>query len=117
VLQTLVVEPDLGLAWVTVPPDALARHQVTADDLDGIVEFPRSVAGVRLALLFRQLANGRTKVSFRSIGNVDAAALAHEFAGGGHTKAAGASLEQGLAAAQEAVLGAARRYLRSIGPA
>lgn len=117
VLQTLVVEPDLGLAWVTVPPDALGRHQVTADDLDGIVEFPRSVAGVRLALLFRQLANGRTKVSFRSLGNVDAAALAHEFAGGGHTKAAGASLEQGLAAAQEAVLGAARRYLRSIGPA
>ncbi|HXQ28329.1 MAG TPA: bifunctional oligoribonuclease/PAP phosphatase NrnA [Gemmatimonadales bacterium] len=117
VLQTLVVEPDLGLAWVTVPPDALARHGASADDLDGIVEFPRSVASVRLALLFRQLANGKTKVSFRSIGNVDAAALAHEFGGGGHRKAAGASLERALPAAQEEVLAAARAYLRTLGPA
>src|SRR2546427_12997758 len=112
VLQPLVVEPDVGLAWVTVPPDALARHGATPDDLDGIVEFPRSIAGVRLALLFRQLANGRIKVSFRSLGNVDSAALAHEFAGGGHRKAAGASLEGSLATVQQRVLDAARRHLR-----
>src|SRR5438128_671608 len=49
VLETLVVEPAHGLAWVTVPPDALQRHRATADDLDGIVEYPRSIAGVRLA--------------------------------------------------------------------
>jgi len=113
VLQTLVVEPEVGLAWVTVPPDALARHGATPDDLDGIVEFPRSIAGVRLALLFRQLANGRIKVSFRSLGNVDAAELAHEFAGGGHRKAAGASVEGSLAAVQQRVLDAARRQLRT----
>src|SRR2546429_865647 len=91
VLQTLVVEPDVGLAWVTVPPDALQRHGATADDLDGIVEFPRSIAGVRLALLFRQLANGKVKVSFRSLGDVDVAELAGRLGGGGHRQAAGAS--------------------------
>jgi len=112
VLQTLVVEPDLGLAWVTVPPDALARHHTTADDLDGIVEYPRQIAGVRLALLFRQLANGRIKVSFRSMGNVDAAEIAQGFGGGGHRKAAGASAEGALADVQQQVLEAARRYLR-----
>jgi bifunctional oligoribonuclease and PAP phosphatase NrnA len=112
VLQTLVVEPDVGLAWVTVPPDALARHDATPDDLDGIVEYPRSIAGVRLALLFRQIANGRIKVSFRSLGSVDVAELAHQFGGGGHTKAAGASLEGSMAAVQERVLAAARAYLR-----
>ncbi len=112
VLQTLVVEPDVGLAWVTVPPDALARHGATPDDLDGIVEFPRSIAGVRLALLFRQLANGRIKVSFRSLGNVDAAELAHAFAGGGHRKAAGASVDGSMADVQRSVLEAARAYLR-----
>jgi phosphoesterase RecJ-like protein len=113
VLGTLVVEPEIGLAWVTVPPDALARHGATADDLDGIVEFPRSVAGVRLALLFRQLANGKAKVSFRSLGNVDAAELAHQFGGGGHRKAAGASIEGSLASVQERVLTAARAYLQT----
>ncbi len=110
VLQTLVVEP-LGLAWVTVPPGALERHGATADDLDGIVEHARSIAGVRLALLFRQIANGRTKVSFRSMGNVDAAALAQTFGGGGHHKAAGASLEGPIADVQARVLAAARKSL------
>jgi len=61
VLQTLVVEDDVGLAWVTVAPGALERYNATPDDLDGIVEFPRSIAGVRMALLFRQIANGRIK--------------------------------------------------------
>lgn len=112
VLATLVVERDAGLAWVTVPPDALRRHHATADDLDGIVEYPRSIAGVHLALLFRQIANGRVKVSFRSLGDVDVAELARRFQGGGHQKAAGASLAASLAEAQEQVLAAAREYLR-----
>jgi len=113
VLQTLVVEPDVGLAWVSVPPDALRRHEVTPDDLDGIVEFPRSIAGVRLALLFRHIGNGRIKVSFRSMGEVDVAELAHQFGGGGHHRAAGASLPGSMADVEEKVLTAARRFLRN----
>ena len=115
VLQTLVVEPEVGLAWVTVPPDALDRHGATADDLDGIVEFPRSIAGVRLALLFRQIANGRIKVSFRSMGAVDVADLAHQFGGGGHKKAAGASFEGSMAEVETKVLAASRIYLKEHG--
>jgi phosphoesterase RecJ-like protein len=115
VLQTLVVEPGIGLAWVTVPPGALDRHRATADDLDGIVEHARSIAGIRLALLFRQIANGRIKVSFRSMGSVDAAALAQTFGGGGHHKAAGASLEGPIADVQGQVLAAARRHLNGGG--
>src|SRR5881396_1140634 len=114
-LQTLVVEPDVGLAWVSVPADALRRHDVTADDLDGIVEFPRSIAGVRLALLFRHIGNGRIKVSFRSMGAVDVAALAHQFGGGGHLRAAGASLPGTMADVEEQVLNAARRFLTNGG--
>jgi len=114
VLHTLVVEPQ-GIAWVTVPPGALERHGATPDDLDGIVEHARSIAGVRLALLFRQIANGRTKVSFRSMGNVDSAALAQAFGGGGHHKAAGASLEGPIADVQALVLAAARKHLNGGG--
>jgi phosphoesterase RecJ-like protein len=55
-LQTLVVEPDHGLAWVTVPPGSLERLGATPDDLDGIVEVARSIIGVRMALLFREIA-------------------------------------------------------------
>jgi len=111
VLDTLVVEPDRGLAWVTVPPGALARHHVEAEDLEGLVEFPRSIQGVRLALLFRQLANGRIKVSFRSVGDVDVSKLAARFDGGGHRRAAGASLEGSLADTQAKVLATAREFI------
>jgi phosphoesterase RecJ-like protein len=89
----------------------LKRHAVTADDLDGIVEFPRSIAGVRMALLFRHIANGRVKVSFRSMGEVDVAALANQFGGGGHHRAAGASIDGTMADVEAKVLGAARIFL------
>lgn len=111
VLETLVVESERGLSWVTVPPGALERHGVDAEELDGVVEFPRSIKGMRLALLFRQIANGRIKVSFRSVGDVDVARLAAQFGGGGHKKAAGASLVGSLAEVQAKVLGVARNLL------
>jgi phosphoesterase RecJ-like protein len=111
VLQTLVIEDSIGLAWVTVPPGALQRHQVESDDLDGAVEHARSVRGVRMALLFREMSGGRVKVSFRSVGDVDVAELAKKFGGGGHTKAAGVAIAGELATVQGSVLEAARAWL------
>ena len=115
VTNTLVVEPELGLAWVTVPPGALERYGLDAEHREGVVELPRSIEGVRLALLFRGLANGRIKVSFRSMGSVDVAALAQQFGGGGHKRAAGASLEGSLNEVQERVLEIARTTLEETG--
>jgi len=112
VLQTLVVEDDIGLAWVTVPPGALERHGVDADDLDGVVEHARSVRGVRLALLFREMSGHRVKVSLRSVGTVDVAELAKRFGGGGHSRASGVAIAGSLAAVQAMVLEAARGFLR-----
>lgn len=113
-LQTLVVEADVGLAWVTVPPGAVERHKVTVDDLDGIVEFPRSIAGVRMAMLFREMSQGRVKVSLRSVGEVDVAGFAKPYGGGGHVHAAGVALEGSLADVQGRILEAARGYLQGI---
>lgn len=112
-LQTLVVEPQHGLAWVTVPPGAIERLGVSSDDLDGVVEFPRSIEGVRMALLFREAAQGRIKVSLRSVGNVDVAEFAKRFGGGGHRKAAGLSVVGSMVDVQGTVLEAAREYLAS----
>ncbi|HZD05380.1 MAG TPA: DHHA1 domain-containing protein, partial [Longimicrobiales bacterium] len=57
---------------------------------EGLVDFPRSVEGAEVGLLFRQTAQGDTKVSFRSNGPVDVNVLAREFGGGGHVRASGA---------------------------
>lgn len=108
VLQTLEVDAAAGLAWVQIAAGSMERHSLSSDDLDGYAEYPRSIAGTRLAMLFRDLGHGRVKVSFRSVGDVDANALAARFGGGGHLRAAGALVDGTLADVVARVLVAAR---------
>jgi phosphoesterase RecJ-like protein len=79
--------------------------------LDGIVEHPRSIAGTRLAIFFRDLGHGKVKVSFRSTGDVDVNRFARQFGGGGHARAAGALISGSLDDVRTRVLHAARVYL------
>jgi phosphoesterase RecJ-like protein len=48
-----------------------------------------AVDGVRIAILFREMADGRVKVSLRSKGELDVQRIAAEFGGGGHRNASG----------------------------
>jgi phosphoesterase RecJ-like protein len=113
VLSTLQVDEAVGLSWLSMGPDALEKHTVRAEDLDGIVEHARSIAGTRMALFFRDLGHGKVKVSFRSTGSTDVNAFAKQFGGGGHAKAAGALVSGGLGEVRDKVVEAARRALAS----
>jgi phosphoesterase RecJ-like protein len=115
-LATLDVDPSIGLAWIATDAGAMERHGVKGEDLDGIVEHPRSIAGTRLALFFRDLGHGKVKVSFRSTGDVDVNALARQFGGGGHAKASGALIPGTLDAVRERVVAAARTHLAGATP-
>ena len=110
-LDTLEVDMAHGMAWVKVHAGALERHGVSSEDLDGVVEHPRSVAGVRLAMLFRDLGHGKVKVSFRSLAGVNVNTLARAFGGGGHARASGALIAGTLAEVETRVLGEARHQL------
>jgi bifunctional oligoribonuclease and PAP phosphatase NrnA len=116
VLGTLEVDEAHGLSWLTMGPDALERHGVKAEDLDGIVELARSIAGTRMALFFRDLGHGKVKVSLRSVGGTDVNAFAKRFGGGGHAKASGAMLPGTLDQVRDLVVEAARAMLAG-GPA
>ncbi len=111
VLQTLGVDAAKGLAWLSLPAGRMEHHEVRQEDLDGIVEHARSIAGTRMALFFRDLGHGKVKVSFRSTGGVDVNAFAREFGGGGHAKASGALIAGTLDSVRERVLAAARAAL------
>ncbi len=113
-LDTLGVDADHGLAWVSVTNDAMERYGVSSDDLDGIVEHPRSIAGTRVALFFRDLGYGKVKVSFRSTGDVDVNALARQFGGGGHEKASGALVVGSLDDVRTKVVDAARAFVGKV---
>jgi phosphoesterase RecJ-like protein len=113
VLGTLQVDDTVGLSWLTMAADALQTHGVRSEDLDGIVEHARSIAGTRMALFFRDLGHGKVKVSFRSTGATDVNAFARQFGGGGHAKAAGALIAGGLGEVRDRVVEAARVALRA----
>lgn len=115
-LATLGVDPEHGISWISLASDTLRRYEVSSEDLDGIVEHPRSIAGTRVALFFRDLGHGKVKVSFRSTGDVDVNRLARMFGGGGHEKAAGALIPGTLDSVREEVLAATRAYLRGSAP-
>ena len=110
-LHTVGHDAAHGISWICVTADALERYDVSPEDLDGIVEHPRSIAGTRLALFFRDLGYGKVKVSFRSTGSVDVNRFAREFGGGGHAKASGALIPGTLEQVRERVVDAARGYV------
>ena len=111
VLVTLETDDAKGLAWVTIAAGALEKYDVSSEDLDGIAEYPRSVKGVRLAIMFRDLGHAKVKISFRSVRGVDANALAKQFGGGGHARASGALVSGTIEDVRARVLAAARRIL------
>lgn len=111
-LAELRVDPGGELAWMTVPTAAFQELDARADDIEGLVDYPRDIKGVEVGLLFRETIRGATKVSFRSNGGVDVNALATQFGGGGHIRASGALVERPMAEVRPEVLEAVRGALR-----
>jgi bifunctional oligoribonuclease and PAP phosphatase NrnA len=88
-LATLSVSERGDFASVTVSLDMYEKTGAGADLTDGFVNYPRSIHGVEVAILFREVSSGVFKVGFRSKGKVNVSALAAAFGGGGHHNAAG----------------------------
>ncbi|MEK9509270.1 bifunctional oligoribonuclease/PAP phosphatase NrnA [Gaopeijia maritima] len=109
-LSTLTTSEGVG--WMSVPPEAYDRLEAVGDDLEGLVDYPRSVEGVHVALLFRQTPRG-VKISFRSDGTVDVNALARDFGGGGHVRASGALVPGDLEEVRGRVVDATRAAVQA----
>ena len=67
-------------------------YKVVPKDLDGIVSQLRITKGVECAIFLYQTKTLEYKVSLRSNGKVDVAAIASYFGGGGHVRAAGCTM-------------------------
>lgn len=92
-LPTLEFIRDGQAASLVVTLDMYAKTGASAELTDGFVNYPRSVAGVEVAIFLRQLDERTFKVGFRSKGAVNVATLAQAFGGGGHHNAAGGTVE------------------------
>ena len=100
--------PDADLVWTYLTQADLAAAGVAASETDDLIEAIRSVREVDVAAVLKQQRDGRFKVSVRSRGDHDVAAVAAAHGGGGHRLAAGYTSEHGPAETIEVLAGALR---------
>lgn len=109
--NTKVVD-DGRIAYSSASFDEILDAGCTAADIDEQINVPRSLDGVCLAMLFSEGRKGKTRVNFRSSGEVTIVDLAKRFGGGGHSQAAGAILDLPLHEAMDRVVPAAIEHLQ-----
>lgn len=85
-----------AIASVTITRDQVVELGAEEEDTAEITTPMLALDGVRVAALYRELADGRVKVSLRSKGDLDVHRLATEFGGGGHRNASGIVMTGGL---------------------
>src|SRR5207244_10899980 len=93
------------LAWIWVTQEQMDRVGAKEEDCEGLVNYALSIGDVEVAAFFRELPDGRFRVSLRSKGELNVAAVAERFGGGGHECASGCSVGGPLSDAVARVLG------------
>jgi phosphoesterase RecJ-like protein len=95
-LTGLRLDSGGAIASVKISGQLIDSIQAENVDTSEITTALLAMDGVRVAVLFRELADGRIKVSLRSKGDLDVHMLATEFGGGGHRNASGIVMGGGL---------------------
>ena len=110
-LGALSSECDGQLVWTKMTKKMIKSSGVEFVDTDVMIDLIRAVNEVEVVVIFRELGERKTKVSFRSKHTMDVSKLASDFGGGGHVRAAGASLEEPIDTVIGDVISAASELL------
>jgi phosphoesterase RecJ-like protein len=93
------------LAWMYVTRNDMERCGAIDEDCEGLANWALGIAGVEVAVFFRELADRRRwRASLRSKGSINVAEIAERFGGGGHVCASGCALPGPLSVASERIL-------------
>ncbi|HEX6496263.1 MAG TPA: bifunctional oligoribonuclease/PAP phosphatase NrnA [Acidobacteriaceae bacterium] len=95
---------DGRVAWLWVTTSDMERTNAAEEDCEGIVNYAIGIAGVEVAVFLRELPDHRVRLSLRSKGAVNVAAVAESFGGGGHENASGCTMPGPMPAASDAIL-------------
>mgnify|MGYP003328139915 FL=1 len=86
--------------------DILKSSNSNIEHLGGFTDTVRSIKGVEVAIMLHEYSQYKTRLNFRSKGNVKIHKLAQRFGGGGHPFASGAMINQSIKIVREAVVSA-----------
>ncbi len=92
VLNTLQLALEGKVAWLVLSQEMLTRFPVENEETESFVNYARSIEGVEVGILFKELKPDEVKLSWRSSSAVDVSKLAANFGGGGHARAAGCTV-------------------------
>jgi bifunctional oligoribonuclease and PAP phosphatase NrnA len=81
------------LAWIWVTREQMERVGAKEEDCEGLVNYALSIQDVEVAAFFRELPEGRFRVSLRSKGQLNVSAVAEQLGGGGHKCASGCTVD------------------------
>jgi phosphoesterase RecJ-like protein len=96
-LESLELSSNGKLSVMVLTRRMLTETGTQPEDVDGFINYARRIEDVKVAALIQETGSSRYHVSLRSDGDVDVAAIAAAYGGGGHAGAAGFSAEKNLA--------------------
>ena len=95
-LNKMVIIPEIEFGYIYVNKEDSRKFNLQSGDTEGLVNFPLSVKGVRIAALIKEDMS-MIKLSFRSKGEINVNEFARQhFNGGGHKNAAGGRSNENL---------------------
>lgn len=116
VLGRMEEDREGRLVWSSVQTADYGATGASVEDAEGLSDLLSQSATGELVVLLREVDGGRTKISVRTReGGHDATELTGAFGGGGHARAAGATLNMPLSEATGEVLAVARQMLDRAG--
>jgi phosphoesterase RecJ-like protein len=116
VLGALQMMDEGRLAVLEAAPEQFQRHGLVGADTEGLVDMPRTIAGVEAVALFSEVDPGKVKVSLRSTGRVAIDQVCSRLGGGGHVHAAGVMMHGTRRQAMDRVLPELHSLLAALEP-
>lgn len=113
-LESLEIQLDGKYASMEVTPAMLQNAGASEEHSEEFANIPRSIRGVEVAALFREVEPGKVRVSLRSKETVNVSEICKSFGGGGHEHAAGCNFTGTLADAKKKIEEAISRQLSAI---
>ena len=111
-LNTLQLFHNNKIGIVTVTKEMFNRNNAKIQDADSIVEFIRDIDCIEVACILKEVEENVVKVGLRSKRQVNVAAIARVFYGGGHVKAAGCTIHDNVDNARSLILNQITSELR-----
>ena len=95
-LSNVTVNPSGTIAYALITDSMFKKAGAQREHTEGIIDHLRFIKGIKIAVLIIQEGVDRYKVSLRSAGTANVHVIASMLGGGGHPKAAGATLTGSL---------------------